>query len=148
MALTLSSDHDDDDQVDDEEGDVDGEVVEVDELDLMEDGLLHAESPAPAAEPPTPVPQRSKQKHSIAHDDIIANHIVYIHVDVEDGGDECGLLQLSTVFFDHEFKTLGYFDSFIRPPEGAKWNVKACEESHGYKEDDDFIVNAPGILDV
>ncbi|KAL7547323.1 hypothetical protein ACHAWF_015821 [Thalassiosira exigua] len=140
LALVLSrSDREEDVEDEDDEGAADRGVAEVDELDVMEDGLLGA---------PPDSAQRQKRKHSIAHDDIVNNQIVYIHVDVEDGGDECGLLQISAVFVDHEFNQLGTFDSFIRPPEGAKWNTKACEESHGYKETDDFIVNASGILDV
>jgi hypothetical protein len=86
--------------------------------------------------------------HSIAHEAIEARRVVYIHVDVEDGGPQCGLLQLSAVIQDCDFNTIGQFDEFVRPPEGAVWNEQGCAESHGYKPTDDFIVNAKPITDV
>lgn len=82
----------------------------------------------------------------MAHEDILAKRqIVYIHVNAEDGGPQCGLLSLSTIIQDSGFNTLGDFNQFVRPPDGAVWEEQASTESHGYKPTDNLIVNAQPI---
>jgi hypothetical protein len=114
---------------------------ETEDLVAMEEGLLDDT-------PTGTVMTTSRQFYSVAHDDINSGRIVYIHVDVEDGGPECGLLQLSAVITDKNHCSLGEFNSFIRPPADAVWNEKACQESHGYTKDDPRISSADSIVDV
>ena len=91
-----------------------------DDVDAMERGVAAAVSAAP----------KTKRMVSIAHDDIKSKRIVYIHIDVEDGGPMCGLLQISFVVLDADYKELGRFNEFVKPPVNAIWNeqvpFKAC----------------------
>jgi hypothetical protein len=51
----------------------------------------------------------TKRYHSIAHDDITKKEMVYIHVDVEHGGLNCGILQISAVIMDADLQVVGEF---------------------------------------
>jgi hypothetical protein len=50
---------------------------------------------------PTTVPRttNNKRTYSIAHDDWIGHRAIIFHVDLEHGGDACGVLQLSVVAY-------------------------------------------------
>mmetsp|Transcript_28371 Transcript_28371/g.67599 ORF Transcript_28371/g.67599 Transcript_28371/m.67599 type:complete len:1231 (+) Transcript_28371:374-4066(+) len=98
--------------------------------------------PAPPAGQRGKAPKRSV---SIADEAFKNEKIVFAHVDVEDGGPFCGLLQLSAVFMGHDFKVLGWFDRFIKPRDNAIWNEEGCRLSHGYTKDTPEIVNANNI---
>ena len=92
--------------------------------------------------------RKKARRVSYAHDDIINKKIVYVHVDVEDGGPYCGLLQISVVVVNADFKVIDDFDRYIKPDENAVWNEEACRLSHGYTKDTPEIKNANSILEV
>lgn len=58
---------------------------------------------------------RKRQVFSIAHDDIIAGRIVYVHVGIQDGRAMCGLWQISAVILDAELNQVDQFNEFVRP---------------------------------
>ena len=41
-----------------------------------------------------------RSQHSIAHQELAANNCILVHVDIESGGDKCGIVQLSYVTYD------------------------------------------------
>ena len=93
------------DDEDDEMGvDVEGE------LECMEAGMSASAAPA-----------RTQQYYSIAHDDILSNNVVYLHLDLEYDM-FAGILQLSVLFMDHTFQTIGTFNVYVKPPDYANWN--------------------------
>ena len=56
--------------------------------------------------------------HSIAHDCI--KNSIFFHVDLEHGGENCGILQLSVVAYCTTLKkNIGTFDTYIKPPADA-----------------------------
>ena len=74
------AEHEPDDESDDEdEGENDG----MNEDELLEAGLAGAGEEEVAAVVPT---QKKRAYFSIAHEDILAQRVMYIHVDVEHGG--------------------------------------------------------------
>ena len=90
--------------------------------------------------------QHRRQNESIAHDDIVAGNIIMVSLDCETTGVEGILLQLSAEFIDMATKeTIDTFNSFVRPPDDAEWNMRACRESHNYSKNDERIRNASGI---
>jgi Inhibitor of the KinA pathway to sporulation, predicted exonuclease len=70
-----------------------------------------------------------RRKHSMAHDSIVAGNLIFLHVDLETGGEQVGVIQISCVC--HDYKTnevIGTFDSYVRPPASVKpshWNEHA-----------------------
>ena len=60
-----------------------------------------------------PMDTTSKCINLIAHDDWGGHHSLMLHVNLEHGGDACGILQLSVVaYYDHTYlkKVIGEFD--------------------------------------
>ena len=59
---------------------------------------------APAASSPTPLPTvktaKPRATHSVAHDDIANGNAVLLHIDLELGGPEAGIIQLSQVAYN------------------------------------------------
>ena len=125
-----------------EDSGLDGEGVDGlgvnNDLDAME--LRNVDQP----EAPPEI-TRACRIHSIAHEDIINRKVVYVHVDVEDGGPMCGLLQISAVILDADLNQIGQFNEFVKPPDNAIWNEVGANESHGYHKDHPSIVNAMPI---
>jgi hypothetical protein len=82
----------------------------------------------------TPQPPKGK---SIAHHDLRANRIVFVSLDVETGGEYCGIIQLSAELFRKNTANSTYnrvseaFNQYVRPPDGTIWNEEACHASHG-----------------
>jgi hypothetical protein len=62
----------------------------------------------------------TKKYHSIAHNDITKKKMVYIHVDVEHGGPNCGILQISAVIMDADLQVVGKFNEYVKPHENAE----------------------------
>jgi hypothetical protein len=85
----------------------------------------------PDAAPETEGTGRTARRvHSVAHDDL--ERLVYIHLDVEAGGPDCGLTQISAVCDDPsaaglDVEELPSFDEYVRPPTGVRWCPKAKE---------------------
>ena len=44
--------------------------------------------------PSIKVDKLPRKIHSIAHDDLMSNRCIFFHVDLEHGGEECGIVQL------------------------------------------------------
>jgi len=63
---------------------------------------------------------RTRQVYSIAHTDMLAGKVVYIHVDLEHTG--VHVCQLSAVITDANGTNLGTFDEYVRPP-AHEWNT-------------------------
>jgi hypothetical protein len=64
---------------------------------------LFGAAPTPGLTLPNPVstaPSKTKRSASVAHDDLVGHRSVIFHVDLEHGGDNCGVLQLSVVAYD------------------------------------------------
>ena len=82
----------------------------------------------------TPMPPKGK---SIAHYDLEAKRIVFVSLDVETGGEYCGIIQLSAEIFRKNNAGPSYnrvveaFNHYVRPPDGTIWNEEACRASHG-----------------
>jgi hypothetical protein len=75
---------------------------------------------AEAKENDMPHPTNGKG-NSKAHDLIMEGHIALVSFDVETGGEECGVCQISAVAFDLEGKSLSVdFDFYVKPPPSAK----------------------------
>jgi hypothetical protein len=74
---------------------------------------------------------------------------IIFHVDLEHGGDACGVLQLSVVAYDPsaEAKIIGEFDEYIKPPANAVWSDHASDV-HGIYPTDARITSALGIAEV
>ena len=77
---------------------------------------------------------------SIAHFDLHDGNIVFLSLDLETGGEYCGIVQLSGQLFrqnmadKHHMTFIAVEDTFneyVRPPDGAFWNEEACRQSHG-----------------
>ena len=109
-------------------------------LDDVEAGVAEA-----AQQPPKPT--KARNVYSIAHEDIVGKRIVYIHIDVEHGGPDCGMVQISVIFMDADFNIIGEFDEFIRPPDTAVWDEHATRV-HGYHRSHESIVSAKSIVEV
>ncbi len=68
---------------------------------------------------------------SIAHYNIKSGKIAYISFDIETGGEECGIIQLSAQIFrlgnndTMETSNEDEFNKFVMPPEGAVWSSEA-----------------------
>ena len=123
-----NDEHSDGEAVDDTAGGI------IDDLDAMECGEIE--------QPPVRMARRTE---SIAHDDIVNGKIVYVHVDVEDGGPLCGLLQISAVILDAEINQIGQFNHYVKPPDNAIWNEVIANESHHLHSNHPKILTAMSI---
>jgi hypothetical protein len=99
----------------------------------------------------TPKPPNGK---SIAHFDLKANRIVYVSLDVETGGEYCGIIQLSAELFRKNTANSTYnrvseaFNQYVRPPDGTIWNKEACRASHGLTAESRQIQNGRPFVTV
>lgn len=133
------------------------EVVDgAQQLDDLEAGNLSG--PNHILTPPTPptgidaiphnVPHKQQKKrvyYSRAHDEIEENKVVYVHIDVEDGGRRCGLIQISVVIMDCDREVIAENNWYIRPPDNAVWDP-VCIATHHLTKDDPRIAGAKDIL--
>jgi len=161
LLVVPTGDGDDDDDMDTEEEESSDDGMDVEQGiggathpsgDL---GMLVPPAAAAAAAPVQPTENnlptaaaatgRTRQVYSIAHTDMLAGKVVYIHVDLEHTG--VHVCQLSAVITDANGTNLGTFDEYVRPP-AHEWNTTGCEMSHGYKSSDAFIKDADPIEQV
>jgi len=85
---------------------------------------------------------------SITHFDLLSNNVVYCSLDVETGGEYCGIIQLSVELFCFNNEDPDYrvdhieptFNEYVRPPDGAIWNEASAQTSHR------LHANSPQIL--
>ncbi len=52
--------------------------------------------------------------------------MVNIHVDVEHGGLNCGILQISAVIMDADLQVVGEFNEYVKLTENAEWDPPPC----------------------
>lgn len=99
-------------------------------------------------------PPRGK---SIAHFDLQAHNIVFLSLDLETGGEYCGIIQLSGQLFQFDpqdprgidiIYAQTTFNEYVCPPEGAFWNEQACQASHGLHAQSPEIVEARPFVTV
>ncbi|KAL9186565.1 hypothetical protein ACHAXT_005803 [Thalassiosira profunda] len=103
---------------------------------------------APDDPPDLPPPEAGKKKKaskSIAHAHFEGKSLVHFHLDVEDGGPQCGIVQLSVVAMNADLQTIDEFDRYVRPPSNAVWSEKTCAV-HGLSREDPRIAGANDIV--
>jgi len=87
----------------------------------------------------TPVKKKKERKtFSVAHRWLHESNAVLVHVELETGGKQCGVIQLSAVIYDVGLRLgVGEFNRYVRPPEDAVWNSHACV--HGLSASDTLV---------
>ena len=102
--------------------------------------VVEAADSTPIAPDPTDAERKPPHEKFIAHFDLQNNTIVFLSLDLETGGEYCGIIQLSGQLFWHDptepqgttFLTVAEtFNEYVRPPDGAFWNEEASSLSHG-----------------
>ena len=104
-----------------------------------------------------PIPSGSNE---YAHHFIDQGEAIFLSLDVETGGEYCGILQLSAEICRMTIKPDGSskmkdkatdvrrdsntFNEYVKPPEGAIF-AEACTRIHGLSEDTPCIKNASDI---
>ena len=105
----------------------------------------------PTSIPVATITTRTNRSNSVANDDLTNGRSIIYHVDLEHGGEACGVLHLSVVAYDPsaEAKIVGEFDECIKPPAklNAVWSDHASDV-HGTYPTDARITSAPGIAEV
>jgi hypothetical protein len=123
-----------------------GSINSVDSVDEEQEQQEHQET-VTATTVPTTNHNRTRSK-SIAHDDWVHGRSIIFHVDLEHGGDACGVIQLSVVAYDPTgHKVVGEFNDYIKPPTNAFWSSHASAV-HGIYPTDIRILSAMGIKEV
>ena len=89
------------------------------------------------------------RKYSIIHDEVKNGQVVFISFDIETGGDDCGIVQLSSECFilssngdeggGRRLKQT--FESYVQPHESAIWS-KHATEIHGLHKKHPSIITA------
>ena len=95
--------------------------------DTMEDSMT---TTAHKASQSTSTSQKPRWTHPVAHHKLLLNYCVLFSVDVETGGNDCGMIQLCTVAVNLQTKHVGEFDKYIKPPINAQWS-EAAMTVHG-----------------
>jgi hypothetical protein len=107
----------------------------------------------PPEEETLPIPRNK----SIAHHDLKDNNIVWCSLDLETGGEYCGIIQLSAELFrlnpadvtrSDYIREPETFNHYVRPPDGTYWNEEACRRSHGLTAESPQIQSASPFVTV
>lgn len=70
-----------------------------------------------------PQKKRKISTHSVAHEDLNKSNCVFLSLDLEHGGEKCGIVQLSVVAFDQSYTVLGEFDTYVKPDcDASDWS--------------------------
>jgi hypothetical protein len=92
------------------------------------------------------VPTKPKLTNYIVHNDWVGHCSMIIHVNLEHGGNECGVIQLSVVAYNpKENKVVGEFDNYIKPPANAVWS-NCASKVHGIYPTKHRIASAMGLV--
>ena len=91
-----------------------------------------------------PTKKASASINSIIHKDFTANRVIFISLDIETGGPNCGILQLSASVVDQDGTLLGEYDTYVKPPPGAVFLPQAVAV-HGIGKGDVRLTGAPSI---
>ena len=124
----------DSDSSDDESEDDDSFVSDLagafDSMRLSD--FIQEDEPPPLQEDDAPTGQQTqsaKAAHtmtSICHDAITNNKLIAVSLDLETGGENCGVTQISAVAFKLDGSAVGDdFDRYVKPPRSAKWDQRA-----------------------
>jgi len=70
---------------------------------------------------PPKQPRIVRATKSIIDDQITNKQVIWLSFDIETGGKQCGILQLSGIFYDCDGNELGRFNEYCRPPPRAKF---------------------------
>jgi hypothetical protein len=102
-------------------------------------------------QPPEPQKKR-RRSHSLAHDAIKEEKLIYIHIDLETGGEAVGIIQMSAIAHDYTTNSRfgNSFNMYVKPPPHVKakhWSSQA-EAVTGLTHYCDKIKNAQSIVEV
>lgn len=105
--------------------------------------------------PTVPVGERKKparRTHSVAHSDIVNKNVIIMHCDLEHGGENAGICQISAVIHNPEEpefdkKTISQFNMYVKPPKNAVWDRYAMDV-HGLGPHHPSIKSAKGVVEV
>ena len=87
----------------------------------------------------------SNRKVSVINNAMEEGKVIWVSFDIETGGQDCGIIQMSAVFLDSKFNELGCFDTHVRPQLGARFD-QAAVAVHGISSRDDHrLKNAPSL---
>jgi hypothetical protein len=80
-------------------------------------------------QPPEPK-QKKRCSHSLAHDAIKEEKMIYIHIDLETGGEAVGIIQMSAIAHDYTTNSRfgNSFNMYVKPPPHIKakhWSSQA-----------------------
>ena len=95
------------------------------------------------------------RKNSLIHDHVEAGTAIFVSFDIETGGEECGILQISAECFTLEQDVCKYggqrfsdtFDSYVKPSDSAVWSEHATK-IHGLHRGHPSIINADPLESV
>ena len=96
-------------------------------------------------------PTEKRKKYSIVHEYIVNRKAVFVSLDLETGGDSCGVIQLSAEIFQVSEDLSGYtrqneiFDKYVKPSECAVWSQSAIN-IHGLHAGHKNIVSADSVV--
>ena len=90
---------------------------------------------------------------SIAHHYMVYSRLVFVSFDIETGGEQCGIIQISAEIFRFEKDGTpsienDSFDEYVRPPSDAYWNSNSCKRTHGLHADHPQIKDASSLSEV
>ena len=112
---------------------------------------MDATNTTPIAPNPADAKRKPPRGKSIAHFDLHNHKIVFLSLDLETGGEYCGIIQLSGQLFrqnpvDAQGNTFllvtETFNEYVSLPDGAFWNDEASRLSHGLCTRSPVIQNA------
>ena len=144
--------------------DVEGRLYSVDNMDVEVGSVenstdlqnncgkingLQSDSDSDIDDDMKPIPRGKSIAHFYMH-----RRIVYVSLDLEHGGESCGIVQLSCQLFrlrkdTIQSKLVGEvenitFNEFVQPPKDAIWNENVCK-CHGLSSQHQCIVDADPI---
>jgi hypothetical protein len=104
-----------------------------------------------ADQPPEP-PKKRRRSHSLAHDAIKEEKLIFIHIDLETGGEAVGIIPMSAIAHDYTTNSRfgNSFNMYVKPPPHVKakhWSSQA-EAVTGLPHYCDKIKNAQSIVEV
>jgi hypothetical protein len=111
------------------------------------------EADGAAEDNPPPEPKKKKRpSHTLAHDAINEEKLIYIHIDLETGGEAVGIIQMSAIAHDYmTYSRFGNsFSMYVKPPPHIKakhWSSHA-KAFTGLTTYCDKIKNAQSIVEV
>jgi hypothetical protein len=119
--------------------------------------VVEAADSTPTTTAPADAERKIPHGKSIAHFDLKDNKIAFLSLDLETGGEYCGIIQLSGQLFRQNstdrrqnafIPVEETFNEYVRPPDGAFWNEEASRLSHGLSARSPEIQNGQPFVTV